>query len=211
MAEWLQFMDMNLRFADEPVVRYFRHILMMESDVPEVPTLYPHSEILNQEMVCLMYLSNGFINHINKPLILLHSSSKHGNKLSNLTDSLQDYNGELIWIFKHISSDEDKKRGLPSIAIFGAFTGTVPQMKSGADTSDKECYLFSLVPTFKVLYQIKYTNMICNNYMNSAEGFKKGIGFARNENTKNFRLWIGDTFNQGSSITNAPDVFTDAK
>ena len=133
---------MNLRFADAPIIRFFRHILLKECDVPELPLLNPNSEILNKEMLTMLYLSNKEINHANRPLCMVYSSSKHGKKMDLLTDCLKYYDGELIWIFKHVSSYEDKKRGLPKIAIFGAYTGIVPQ-QNGHDTSDKECYLFS--------------------------------------------------------------------
>jgi len=58
LAEWMQFLDINLRWADGPITRFFRNIFLREVDVPELPIMSPNSDILNKEMLSLLYLSN---------------------------------------------------------------------------------------------------------------------------------------------------------
>ena len=113
----------------------------------------------------------------------------------------KDYDGELVWLFRHNSSEEDTKKGLPKIAVFGAYTTVVPKT-NGHDSSDKDCYLFSLIPKFKCLYPMKYQNMACSNYMNSSDDFKKGIGFSRDDKSNRFRLWIDENFATGCYVSN---------
>jgi len=54
----MQFLDINLRWADGPITRFFRNIFLREVDVPELPIMSPNSDILNKEMLSLLYLSN---------------------------------------------------------------------------------------------------------------------------------------------------------
>jgi hypothetical protein len=112
----------------------------------------------------------------------------------------------VLWLFKHVSTPEDKKMGYPPIAIFGAYTTNVPTT-DGYITEDPNTILFSLIPKFRCIYpQTKY-KMPCSNYLNSDDEFKKGIGFSRDPNNNTYRIWIDENMSNLSSINNQWDVF----
>ena len=207
LAEWLQFCDTNLRHADEPIRRYFRHLLLKEMDTPEIPLFTPSSDIMNKELECLLYLSNEKLNKVNTNMNLVYSNTKHGSKIEDMAEAMSCYEGDVLWLFKHIASEDDKRAGKPPIAVFGVWTTVVPQ-STGSDTTDKDCYLFSLIPTFKCLYPIKFIHKVCNNYLCGDSQFgKKGLGFCRDAKTKEFRIWIDEKYSTGSKLTNSDDVF----
>jgi hypothetical protein len=53
LAEWINYCDSNLNFADGPLQKYFRYILLNESSsLPELPILSSNSDILNRELYC---------------------------------------------------------------------------------------------------------------------------------------------------------------
>jgi len=207
LAEWLQFCDTNLRHADMPIQRFFRHILLKEIDTPEIPLFTPNSDIMNKELEALLYLSNSKLNHVNTNMNLVYSNTKHGGKIEDMVSAMNNYEGDVMWLFKHIASEDDKRAGKPPIAIFGAYTTVVPQT-TGADTSDKDCYLFSLMPTFKCLHPIKFIHKVCNNYLVGDSQFgKKGLGFCRDQKTKEFRIWIDEKYSTGSKLNDSDDAF----
>ena len=61
----------------------------------------PPSDIVNKECQALIYLTNSRLIKAHRPLTCLYSTTKHGKKLSTLTDVLKNYEGELVWLFKH--------------------------------------------------------------------------------------------------------------
>jgi hypothetical protein len=182
-------------------------LLLKEMDTPEIPLFTPSSDIMNKEVECLLYLSNEKLNKVNTNLNLIYSNTKHGSKIEDMTEAMSCYEGDVLWLFKHIASEDDKRAGKPPIAVFGVWTTVVPEA-NGTDTTDKDCYLFSLIPTFKCLYPIKFIHKVCNNYLCGDSSFgKKGLGFGRDQKTKEFRIWIDEKYSTGSKLNNADDVF----
>jgi len=141
LMEWIQFCDSNLYWADEPLRTFFRHIFLRDPQEPRLPLMSPNSDLINQEMLGMLYLSNQTLNQMHSNLTLIYSTSKHGNSLETLGQNIENYEGNILWLFQHVSTDSDLRMGKPTKVIFGAWTTVVPQT-NGSETTDTQCYLF---------------------------------------------------------------------
>jgi len=96
--------------------------------------------------------------------------------------------------------------GWPTKVVIGAWTSVTPQ-SNGNDTTDMQCFIFSLVPDFQIFHQERFTGMHCNNSLSTKDGKPKGFGFCRDGDSDRFRLRVNEKF--GLEINNCIDVFGD--
>jgi len=124
-----------------------------------------------------------------------------------MNDCIKDYNGDLLWLFKHIPNESERINNTNGSAVFGVYTGIRPQ-DDGHDTTDKDCTLFAVTPKFKILHQDKITNKFCNNYICAKpEDGHIGLGFCRQSKSDKFRVWVGNNFKESYVLRDADDAF----
>ena len=51
----MSFCESTLKFSDEPITRFFKSILLNDEKKPQLINMEPPSEIINREMLTLLY------------------------------------------------------------------------------------------------------------------------------------------------------------
>jgi len=194
----------QLPFINKVIKQYFSVKFMDTEPKIQLPKLSKGSEILNDQLLGLFYLSHGAFQNVNQ-LTLLYSTSSSKTDFDTLSKTLLNYESPTLILIKHLERfDQEESAQSDSYYIFGGYCST-PWRNQPANSGDSNSYVFSLLPRFRNFFTPfgeggRSYAYLCTEPKGNA---KKGLGFG-GDNYKTFRIWLDeDLF--GKSYVNAED------
>jgi len=154
--------------------------LQKDGSALKLPALSRTFNLLDQDFLSVIYLSNIYLHSANQ-LECLFASKYNSKAFTELVNhALVSYDSPTIILFKY--------RSTTSSGIIGAFNLS-SWRNDGKYHGNSGCYLFSLTPKFN-LYLPKSDQGAKNYiYMDNSKNERPGIGFGKTKDN-NFRLWI---------------------
>jgi hypothetical protein len=127
------------------IVKFYFLSKFLASSMPyKLPILSQKSSLLTEEYLCLMYLSNAFVQSTQK-MSLIYNSHEPARSFRAMADCLINYSGPTIILFQH----EELIDGRPHSYVYGGFTQA--RWKNSSEyQGNSETYVFTLYPKFKI-------------------------------------------------------------
>lgn len=174
----------------------FENLLFLNKEI-EFPK-YDQSDILNDEILIILGLTNNKILNYSK-MNLLYSSTKSGSSFNRLAHSIKGYSAPVLILIKN---KYNTIKSLNNSDIFGAFVDCTWEDNLGY-FGNSEAYLFRISNSFDTFFTFNgkggkdYIYLNTKNIKNSK--YKKGLGFG-GANYEDYRIWLDSELLQKSSI-----------